>query len=113
MQALSLFWILLYGLGQAPARGQASEPARPPRTYRGQVVDTSRRPLAGATVFVKGTRTAVTTNSEGVFVLTLPAGTFELLVDYPGHLAPTVRVGTTDSVLMVTLYSTQPRARRR
>ena len=113
MQALSLFWILLYGLGQAPAPGQASEPARPSRTYRGQVVDPGRRPLVGATVFVKGTRTAVTTNSEGVFVLTLPAGTFELLVDYPGHLAPAVRVGTSDSVLLVTLYSTQPRARRR
>lgn len=110
MRVLLLPWFLLVGLGLRPALAQPSLPAR---TYHGQVVNTSHRPLVGATVFVKGTHTAVSTNSAGIFVLTLPAGAFELLVDYPGHLAPPVRIGGPDSVLTVVLRSTQPPVRRR
>lgn len=107
---LLLPWFLLLGTA---ARSAAQQPGPPGRIYRGQVLDTSRRPLAGATLFVKGTHTAVTTNSEGRFELALPAGAFELLVDYPGHLAPPVRIGGPDSVLTVVLRSTQPPVRRR
>lgn len=110
MLLLRLLWVLLPELAGLAQPGQ---PARPLRTYRGQVVDAARHPLAGASVLVKGTHTAVTTNSEGTFVLQLPAGTYELLVDYPGHLAPRTVLGPPDSVVTVVLRSTQPRATRR
>ncbi len=71
------------------------------------------RGLIGASIIAKGTRLAATTNSEGRSELLLPAGTFELLVDCPGYLAPRTLAGPPDSVLTVVLYSPRPRATRR
>jgi hypothetical protein len=103
----------MLGLGALPGAAQPAQPNAPLRTYRGLVVDASRRPLVGASVLVKGTRTAVTTNAEGAFVLTLPVGAYELLVDYPGHLSPPALLKPSDSLITVVLRSTQPRATRR
>ena len=82
-------------------------------TCQGQVVDASRRPVLGASVWAKGTHEAATTISEGMFRLSLPMGSYFLLVDYPGHLARETRVSSTDTMLTITVYSTQPRARHR
>lgn len=113
MLLVRLLWVLLGGLGAWFGGAQPGQPGPPPHTYRGLVVDAGRRPLVGASVLVKGTRTAVTTNADGVFLLTLPTGAYELLVDYPGHISPQVLLAPTDSVVTITLRSTQPRATRR
>ncbi|WP_210516517.1 carboxypeptidase regulatory-like domain-containing protein [Hymenobacter terricola] len=110
MLLVRLLWVIILGVGALPG---AAQPGQPLRTYRGLVTDTNRRPLVGASVLVKGTRTAVTTNSEGQFLLALPAGAYELLVDYPGYISPPALLGPTDSVITVMLRSTRPRATRR
>jgi CarboxypepD_reg-like domain len=43
--------------------------------------------LAGATVQVEGNRTVTTTNGDGQFTLSLPAGSYSLLVTYAGMQA--------------------------
>ncbi|MDB5268690.1 MAG: SusC/RagA family TonB-linked outer membrane protein [Hymenobacter sp.] len=106
MVMLRLLWLITLGL----ARPAAAPPAH---TYRGLVVDSSHRPLVGASIIAKGTHSAATTNSEGRFELLLPAGAYELLVEYPGYLAPRTLVGPADSVLTVVMYSTRPRTTRR
>lgn len=86
------------------------------QTYTGRVVNSSLRPLFGATILVQGTPNATITNSEGAFLLTVPAGPHTLLVDYPGHLSVQLAIVRPDSALTIKLYSTQPRmttARRR
>jgi hypothetical protein len=95
----------------APA---TSRPAQAPalRPYRGRVVSSSGQALVGATVLVRGTHTATTTNADGVFLLPLPVGTYPVLVDYPGYLASQPLVlQFPDSLVTFTLYSTQPRRR--
>lgn len=52
---------------------------------RGIVVDDSNEPLPGATVIVKGTKTATSTDLEGNFELRLPSkGSVTLIVSYVG-----------------------------
>ncbi|WP_035558386.1 carboxypeptidase regulatory-like domain-containing protein [Hymenobacter sp. IS2118] len=77
------------------------------------MIDASHRPVLGASIWAKGTHEAATTNSEGFFRLSLPLGSYLLLVDYPGHLARETPVSPTDSTLTITVYSTQPRTKRR
>lgn len=86
----------------------------PIQNYRGRVVDIAGHGVAGASVWAKGTHTATSTNADGLFLLSLPAGAYFLLVDYPGHLARETPVPQVpDSALTITLYSTQPHATRR
>lgn len=94
--------------GRARAQG-----AGPLLTYSGRVVDATLHPLAGASVLVKGTATAVSTNSEGRFLLALPAGPHTLLVDYPGYLAAATPIAQPDSLLTIRMYPIQPRPARR
>ncbi|WBA43919.1 carboxypeptidase-like regulatory domain-containing protein [Hymenobacter canadensis] len=114
--ALSCTLAALTAAGQsaplpAPPESLRSSPAN--WTCRGRVLDAARRPLAGASVWAKGTPFAATTNSEGLFRLELPTGSYLLLVDYPGHLARPTPVSPADSVFTIRVYSTQPRATRR
>ncbi|WP_350356630.1 carboxypeptidase-like regulatory domain-containing protein [Hymenobacter canadensis] len=116
--------ILILGctLAVLTAAGQSAPLPSPPDSLlsspanwicRGRVLDVSRRPVVGASVWAKGTLIAATTNSEGLFRLELPTGSYLLLVDYPGYLARDTRVSPTDSVFTILVYSTQPRATRR
>lgn len=104
------FFLLVAARGHAQP-GQTTPP--PLFTYPGRVVDAALHPLAGASVLVKGTGTAVSTNADGRFLLTLPAGPHTLLVDYPGYLAAGTPVAQPDSLLTIKMYSTQPRPARR
>ena len=68
------------GLG---AVGGASAP-RPTQLVRGHVLDARGRPLAGATILIKGTGRATSTNAKGEYELEAPAGA-ELQVGYAGY----------------------------
>lgn len=106
--AMGFSFVVLGAAGQS-----APQPAAGSWMCQGRVVNASRRPILGASVWAKGTHEAATTNSEGVFRLSLPLGSYLLLVDYPGHLARETRVSPADTALTITVYSTQPRATRR
>ncbi len=62
-----------------PAAAQTSPAASPPpvqlscRSFSGHIKSTTGTPLVGATVLVKGTYVARTTNDEGYFTFDLPA----------------------------------------
>ena len=55
-------------------------------TITGMVIDQStRQPLAGASVFCQNTTIGVVSSSEGNFTLRLPAGGYDLIVSYTGY----------------------------
>lgn len=51
---------------------------------KGKVLDESGLPLPGATVMIKGTKTAVLTDIDGKFTITVPSNTSKLVVSYIG-----------------------------
>lgn len=53
-------------------------------TLRGRITDAQGRPLAGATVLVKGSNVATSTNAAGDYMLPVPAGA-TLLFGYGGY----------------------------
>lgn len=60
--------------GAAASRGVAPAPATASAgTVRGRISDAQGRPLVGATVLVKGTQRATSTNATGNYVLDVPA----------------------------------------
>ena len=83
-----------------------------PTPYQGQVFNEVHKPLSGATVLVRGTTTAVSTNADGRFLLSLPTGPHTLVVDYPGCRSRTVPVVRPNSVLVVVLSNTLALRRR-
>lgn len=61
------------------------------KTIKGTVVDETGEPLIGASVLVEGTKTVGTsTDLEGQFVLTMPAGKTKLVITYIGYNTQTV-----------------------
>ncbi len=63
-------------------------------TVTGEVVDSQSEPLPGATVTVKGTSTATTTNIDGEFAIKAKAGDV-LSVSFVGFETTEVRVSET------------------
>lgn len=70
---LCLLLALFFGLGSAGAQN----------TVKGTVTDTENEPLPGATVSIKGSKTATVTDLDGAFTLSARAGE-TLLVSYIG-----------------------------
>ena len=64
----------------------------------GQVIDETGRPVAGATVTVKGSNTAVSTKDDGSFTINAKEGD-ELIVSHVSYQTTTVKVGATDHVV--------------
>lgn len=63
----------------------------------GKVVDQDGKPVPGATVLVKGTKSGVKTDENGVFRLNMPAGNEVIIVSYVGYKVQEVDVsGRTD-----------------
>lgn len=56
------------------------------QVIRGRVTSEDGKPLDGATVTLKGTKTATITNTDGVFTLTVPSATGTLTVSSIGHV---------------------------
>ena len=82
---LALFGILLAGL---PVMAQVSA-----QTVSGSVKDSSGTALSGATVKVKGTAIATTTDAAGNFKITIPSKDKTLLISYVGMDELEVNVG--------------------
>lgn len=66
------------------------------RVLKGKVVDETQSPLTGATVKVKGTTTATTTDAEGTFSLNIPNEAKFLEVSYIGYALKEVPIVGSD-----------------
>src|ERR1700760_3854527 len=74
------------------------------QTITGKITDDSTRtPISGATVTVKGGRTAVTTDANGVFTLPVPQGKFTLVFSSIGYASKEVAVQPGSGPLSITL----------
>ena len=82
--------LCLLAAGTAPSFGQTTPPAattRPCGTFTGRVM-ASEKPLAGVSIFVKGTSIILITNEEGFFTLPASVATFPTLaVSAAGYAA--------------------------
>jgi TonB-linked SusC/RagA family outer membrane protein len=88
----------------------------------GKVIDESGEPVIGATVLIKGTKTGVQTDENGIFRINLPVGNEVIIVSYLGYKVQEVNVaGRTDITIklelsdamdevIVTGYGTQKRS---
>ncbi|GAB3836465.1 carboxypeptidase-like regulatory domain-containing protein [Hymenobacter jeollabukensis] len=71
---------------------------------RGRILDENGRPLVGATVLQKGTRTGVSTDANGTYTMRIPAGQKATLqYAYGGYAEEElqVRAGATENVTLV------------
>lgn len=75
------------------------------RRISGTVTDDKQSPLAGATVLVKGTKTAVTTDATGNFSITAPATAKTLVVSFVGMQSQEAAIGN-GGTINVTLAGT-------
>jgi TonB-linked SusC/RagA family outer membrane protein len=75
------------------------------RKISGTVKDDKGVPLSGATVQIKGTKTATATNANGMFSIELPSDANTLVVSYVGMVPSEVTVGNR-SVIQVNLTPT-------
>jgi TonB-dependent starch-binding outer membrane protein SusC len=64
------------------------------RTVTGTVTDEKGAPLASATIAIKGTSTAVVTDTDGKFNISVPTGTKSLTVSYVGYETSTINLGS-------------------
>jgi len=72
------------------------------RTVTGKVVDPDARPLANATVSVKGTNTSTSTDTDGAYSINMPANSTVLVFSFVGFQTSEVDVRT-NIVVNVTL----------
>ncbi|MBL7737712.1 MAG: TonB-dependent receptor [Chitinophagaceae bacterium] len=63
------------------------------RTITGKITDENGSPIAGATVGVKGSRTAVSTNADGMYSITVDAKAKVLIVSYVGKTSDEITIG--------------------
>ena len=68
------------------------------RKISGTITDDKQVPLSRATVTVKGTNVATTTDGAGKFSLNLPANKNILVISYVGMQSSEVTVGASDAV---------------
>lgn len=70
------------------------------KTVGGQVLDENGEPVIGATVTLKGTKTAVVTDVDGKFSLKVPAGS-TLVITYLGYADKVVAATGTDMTINI------------
>ncbi|HSC52666.1 MAG TPA: TonB-dependent receptor [Phnomibacter sp.] len=68
------------------------------KTVSGKVTDPDGLPISGATVAVKGSGTATTTNADGAYSLKVPASAKTLVITYVGHAPQEVAIGSRESI---------------
>jgi TonB-linked SusC/RagA family outer membrane protein len=71
------------------------------QVIRGKILSEEGRPLDGATITLKGTKTATVANAEGSYAITVPSGSVTLVFSSIGYLPieQTVTGGAADIVL--------------
>ena len=96
----------------APAAPEA--PAAPANvTLSGRILDENGRPLAGATVLVKGSRKGTGTDANGNYSIEVPAGENALVYGYGGYQDQEVRTRGAQPVNVTLLPSENGKRRRR
>jgi TonB-linked SusC/RagA family outer membrane protein len=68
------------------------------RTITGKITDADGKPVAGASVQVKGLKQGVAANADGVFSISVPASAKNLLFSSIGFLEQEVRIGSQSSM---------------
>lgn len=98
----------------APAANEApAAPAAPATvTLSGRILDEDGRPMAGATVLLKGSRKGTGTDANGNYTLEVPAGENALVYGYGGYQDQEVRTRGSQPV-NVTLLPSEGAKRRR
>src|SRR4051794_65507 len=71
------------------------------KTITGTIVDDKGAPVAGATVTVKGTKTSVVTNDQGVYIIKTEAATPALVVSSIGFAQKEVAADNADKITLV------------
>lgn len=101
---------------EATAEGAEASVAASMRmvTVRGRILKEDGTPLIGATVLHPDSRTGVSTNAQGEYLLQVPAGTSTLKYGYGGYQDEelTVEGGTVTATADVTLLPKQQQKRR-
>src|SRR5690606_12579738 len=92
--------LLMIITGQAIADERSGKTGDPPeRTLRGIVTEeTNGRPLAGATVTLKGTNTVSLTDAEGRFSIVVPDNNAVLVISFVGYTPREIEVGNAESL---------------
>lgn len=76
--------------------------AVPGRKLSGKITDENGKPLQGATISIKGSKSGATTDSSGNYVLKVPDGEFKLVITYIGYEKKEVELKS-QSVMNITL----------
>ncbi|UOQ51319.1 carboxypeptidase-like regulatory domain-containing protein [Hymenobacter cellulosivorans] len=98
---------------EAAAPEVAAAPVEPANvTLSGRILDENGRPLAGATVLVKGSRKGTGTDANGNYTLEVPAGDNTLVYGYGGYQDQEMRARG-GQPLNVTLTPSEGGKRRR
>src|SRR5215213_6357619 len=64
----------------------------------GKVVDSAtQQPLSGASVFAQNTTQGTTCNADGIFVMRLPYGGYDLIISYTGYETRSIRISNTQA----------------
>lgn len=83
-------------------------------TVRGTVKDPAGHPLSGASIIIQGRSGGTTTNNQGEFSLSVPAGTYTVNASYVGYITArqtvTLSVGASSTVDFVLAESGQEQA---
>lgn len=71
----------------------------------GKVIDSAtQQPLAGASVFAQNTTQGTLSNGDGIFVMRLPNGGYDLVISYTGYETKSLRISNTqptgDSIII-------------
>lgn len=87
----SVFFVLWFGMVAAFAAGETLK-------CKGTVVDEEGEPIIGASIVITGGRALATTDIDGAFIASVPAGTKSLTISYVGYksleAAPRANMGT-------------------
>jgi TonB-linked SusC/RagA family outer membrane protein len=83
-----------------------SIPAEQQKKITGKVSDVAGVPIPGATVVASGTTIGTTTDIDGNFTLSVPAGTKTLLVSFVGMVSKDVTIGTNNNFRIILSEST-------
>lgn len=95
-----------------PAATPAPEAAPATVTMTGRILDENGRPMAGATVMVRGSKKVTGTDANGNYTLEVPAGDNTLVYGYGGYEDQEVRTRSTQPQ-NVTLLPREGATRRR
>lgn len=70
----------------------------PPKTIKGKVVDAANRPLEGASIRVKGTSIATSTNAQGEYSINVPDGNDTLVIAFVGYITREVLLNNRSTI---------------